>query len=281
MKGTAVITGAAQADGFDIAIGDIASGKDQLQVVEQEIVALGRKSVCVMADVAVEDEVRSMVEAVVEKIGGIDVMVANAGICKGAAFLDLKVDDWDFTFSINVRGVFLCYQYATKQMVAQGRGGRIIGACSLAGKQGNYDFPVTNRWLTLVALGAPKLASYSASKFAVRGLTQSAAHELGQHSITVNAYAPSVLESPMTEGFARLAGVDPKIIYDRQAAQTPVGRNGQLSDIAAVVSYLASKESSFITGELSENGCLQAKPRSNYFYQWGKIFRLNLSLVHP
>ncbi|KAJ6587371.1 NAD-binding protein [Mycena sp. CBHHK59/15] len=229
MKGTAVITGAAQA-----------SKKDQLQVVEQEIVALGRKSVCVMADVAVEDEVRSMVEAVVEKFGGIDVMVANAGICKGAAFLDLKVDDWDFTFSINVRGVFLCYQYAAKQMVAQGRGGRIIGACSLAGKQ-------------------------------VRGLTQSAAHELGQHGITVNAYAPSVLESPMTEGFARLAGVDPKIIYDRQAAQTPVGRNGQLSDIAAVVSYLASKESSFIT----------AKPRSNHFYQWGKIFRLNLSLVHP
>ncbi|KAJ6603263.1 hypothetical protein DFH09DRAFT_1257540 [Mycena vulgaris] len=230
-KGTAIVTGAAQGlgraialrlaeDGFDIALNDIPS---------KNIVHLGRRAGVFPADVAVEDEVRALIDAV---------MVANAGICKGGAFLDVSIDDWDRTFSINVRGVFLCYQYAARQMVAQGRGGRIIGACSLAGKQ-----------------GAPKLACYSSSKFAVRGLTQSAAQELGAHGITVNAYAPGIIESPMTDAFAHAAGIAPKIVYDRQAAKTPLGKNGQPEDVAAIVSYLASAESSFMTGQtISVNG---------------------------
>ncbi|KAJ6531629.1 hypothetical protein DFH09DRAFT_1409024 [Mycena vulgaris] len=225
-KGTAVVTGAAQGigreialrlarDGFDLALNDITAKRTELHGVEEEVVKLGRKAGLFIADVAAEDEVRAMLEAVVAKFGGIEVMVANAGICKGGAFLDVNVDDWDRTFSINVRGVFLCYQYAAKQMVAQGRGGRIIGACSLAGKQGK----------------AARFR-YSASKFAVRGLTGGSclASELGAHGITVNAYAP--------------------------AAQTPAGRNGKLSDVVGIVSFLASEEASFITGEsfISVNG---------------------------
>ncbi|KAJ7083456.1 NAD(P)-binding protein [Mycena epipterygia] len=248
-KGTVVVTGAAQgigreialrlaADGLDVALNDISAKTAELQGVQDEIVRLGRKAGVFPADVTVEDDVRSMIEAIVADFGGVDVMVANAGICKGGAFLDVSIDDFDRTLSVNVRGVFLCYQYAARQMVAQGRGGRIIGACSLAGKQ-----------------GAPKLSCYSASKFAVRGLTQATALELGPHGITVNAYAPGILESPMTDSFAHAAGIDPKVIYDRQAAKTPVGRNGQLSDVAAVVSYLASSSSSFITGQtISVNG---------------------------
>ncbi|KAJ7291918.1 NAD-binding protein [Mycena rebaudengoi] len=243
-KGTAVITGAAQgigreialrlaADGFDIALNDIASKGIQLKAVEEEIAALGRKAACFSADVAEDDEVMKMVDEIVARFGSIDVMVANAGICRGAPFLDVTVEDWDLIFQINVRGVFLCYQYAAKQMVLQGRGGRIIGASSLAGKQ-----------------GAPRLSTYSASKFAVRGLTQSAALELGVHGITVNAYAPGILESPLTVEIAQRAGVDPQVIYDRHVARTALGKIGQLTDVAALVSFLASAESSFITGEL-------------------------------
>ncbi|KAJ7679640.1 short chain oxidoreductase [Mycena rosella] len=234
-KGTAVVTGAAQgigraislrlaADGFDIALNDIAAKKDQLEGVRDEIVRLGRKSCLFIADVSVEDDVRAMFE-------GVDVMVANAGICKGSAFLAVprprtstRIDDWNRTFSINVPGTCLCYQYAARQMVAQGRGGRIIGACSLAGKQGR----------------APNLSCYCASKFAVRGLTQATATELGVHGITVNAYASGQ--------FLSIAGDASLTEYThaaQQAASTPVRKHGQPEDVAVVVSYLASEEASF------------------------------------
>ncbi|KAJ7458170.1 hypothetical protein FB451DRAFT_979798, partial [Mycena latifolia] len=163
--GTAVVTGTAQgigraiavrlaADGFDIAVNGIAVKSAELQGVQEEIERLGRKAGCFLADVTIEAEVRTMLDGIVVEFGDIDVMVANAGICMGSAFLDVSIDDWDRTMSVNVRGVFLCYQYAARQMVAQGRGGRIIGASSMAGKQ------VLNG------------SCYSASKFAVRGLTQ-------------------------------------------------------------------------------------------------------------
>ncbi|KAJ7808609.1 short chain oxidoreductase [Mycena olivaceomarginata] len=252
----AILVGAAQgigraialrlaADGFDIALNDIGAKSSELQGVEAEIAALGcgAKTGVFTADVAVEDEVRALLVAVVEKFGGIDVvgaassmhtlaangtfqMVANAGICKPGSFLDVNIDDWDRTFAVNVRGVFLWYQYAAKQMVAQGRGGRIIGACSLAGKQGENQ-------LTQAQRAHPKLSTYSASKFAVRGLTQAAATELGPHGITVNAYA---------------LGESLFLARDMQAAQTPVGKNGKPVDVAALVSFLASAESSFVTG---------------------------------
>ncbi|KAJ7456111.1 NAD-binding protein [Mycena latifolia] len=248
-KGTAVVTGAAQgigraialrlaADGFDVAVNDITGKSAELLGVQGEIERLGRKAGCFLADVTVEAEVRAMVDGIVTEFGGIDVMVANAGICTGSAFLDVSIDDWDRTMSVNVRGVFLCYQHAARQMVAQGRGGRIIGASSMAGKQGAANF-----------------SCYSASKFAVRGLTQATACELGGHGICVNAYAPGIVESPMTDSFAHKAGIAPQVIYDRQAAKTPLGKNCLLEDVAALVSYLASAEASFVTGQtISVNG---------------------------
>ncbi|KAJ7511179.1 hypothetical protein B0H11DRAFT_2386805 [Mycena galericulata] len=243
-KGIALVTGAAQGlgraialqlaeDGFDLALNDIASKEVQLDAVRAEVIKVGRRATIVPADVSVDAEVRDMVAATVAAFGGLDVMVANAGICKArGSLLDVNVDEWDKTFAINVRGVFLCYQYAAKQMVLQGRGGRIIGACSGAGKKGYAQMP-----------------DYSASKFAVRGLTQAAAQEFGKHGITVNTYAPGAVLTPMTEQFAPLAGMDLEAFWAVQAKQAATGVNPTPRDVARVVSFLASKHSGFITGQ--------------------------------
>ncbi|KAH7930784.1 NAD(P)-binding protein [Leucogyrophana mollusca] len=242
-KGTAIVTGAAQgigrsialrlaSDGFDVALNDLAAKKPQLDEVSQEIIEKGRRTVVVCADVSVEEDVKGMVDTVVQELGGVDVMVANAGIVKLGSVLQASVEDWENIFAINTRGVFLCYKYAALRMVEQGRGGRIIGASSMAGKRG-------------LRIGV----AYSASKFAVRGLTQSAALELGPHGITVNTYAPGAINTPMTIGVQVPSEIDPDESLKKLVAQASVGYIGQPEDIASVVSYLSSKEAHFITGQ--------------------------------
>jgi len=240
------VTGAAQgigraialrlaSDGFDVAINDIASKAAQLDRVKGEVIATGRRSAVFCGDVSVDSEVKDMVASVVAALGGLDVMVANAGICKArASLLDISPEEWDRTMAINVRGVFLCYQHAARQMILQGRGGRIIGAASSAGKQGNALVP-----------------DYCASKFAVRGLTQSAACEFGKHAITVNAYAPDAVITPMSEQFAPLANMSQEDFFAMQAKMAATGVNPTTNDIATLVSFLVSKEASFITGRSS------------------------------
>ncbi|KAF8182768.1 hypothetical protein K438DRAFT_1839751 [Mycena galopus ATCC 62051] len=173
-----------------------------------------------------------MVAVAVKAFGGLDVMVANAGICKArGSLLDIEFADWDNTFNINVRGTLLCCQHAARQMILQGRGGRIISACSGAGKQGMTMLP-----------------DYSSLKFAVHGLTQAAASEFGKHGITVNTYASGgfFLLQP---SFAPLAGLTPEAFFAAQAQQVAMGCNPTTQDIARLVSLLVSKESGFITGQ--------------------------------
>ncbi|KAF7341596.1 L-2,3-butanediol dehydrogenase [Mycena sanguinolenta] len=243
-KGTALVTGAAQgigraialqlaADGFDVGINDIPSKITLLEAVKAEVTGTGRRAAIFAADISVDADVRKMVADCVETFGGLDVMVANAAICKArGSLLDIDVAEWDHTFEINVRGTFLCYQHAARQMMAQGRGGRIIGACSGAGKQGYGMLP-----------------DYSASKFAVRGLTQAAAQEFGKHGITVNAYAPGSVVTAMTEQFPLLAGMNQEAFFEAQAQLAATKRNCTPEDIARMVSFLAAKESGFITGQ--------------------------------
>jgi len=244
----AVVTGASQGigkdislrlahDGFDLALNDLPSARENLEILKQEITSLGRKADIFVANVSVESEVANMISQIAEKMGGVDVMVANAGICITKNFTDITTNDWNRIFSINCAGVFLCYQFAAKQMIKQGRGGRIIGASSLAGQQGKAG-----------------LSAYSATKFAVRGLTQSVASELGPYGITVNAYAPGAIETTMLQSIGESRGSVEKT-YDVFKNDTPVGRLGTPKDVSAVVSFLASEEASFITGQsLSVNG---------------------------
>ncbi|KAG1745705.1 hypothetical protein EDB19DRAFT_459201 [Suillus lakei] len=249
----ALITGSAQGigrgialrlarDGFNVALNDLPHKDAKLELVAAEIESLGRQVCVVPADVTVNKQVKEMVYDAVKKLGGLDVMVANAGVATIASLVSSTVESWDHTLSVNARGPYLCYKYAAMQMIEQGHGGRIIGASSVLGK-----------------MAFPYHSAYAASKFAIRGLTQTAALELGQYGITVNTYAPGAIQTPMNEDKMDESGNSDytKLIDDPCSRKwimsvlenVPIKHVGQPEDIASIVSYLASKEAHFITGQ--------------------------------
>ncbi|KAH9952006.1 NAD-binding protein [Amylocystis lapponica] len=244
----ALVTGAGQGigraislrltrDGYDIALADISLNRPALANVAQEIrEQYGCRCIEVSADVSNEDDVREMVDRVVRELSGLDVLVANAGVALLEPFVDSKLDTWHKTFAVNVHGVMLCYKYAARAMIKQGRGGRIIGASSIAGKRGD-----------------PNSAAYCASKFAVRGLSQSAALELAPHGINVNCYAPGAIHTSLLdrvdETYRQANGGEPGDYIKNRAAGIPLGRVGLPDDVAGVVSWLAGEDSKFVTGQ--------------------------------
>ncbi|KAJ7917126.1 hypothetical protein B0H13DRAFT_1995928 [Mycena leptocephala] len=243
-KGTALVTGAAQGigkaialrladDGFDVAVNDISTKTEILGAVSEEILSKGRATSIHIADVSVEDEVSQMVEAVVAAHRSLDVMIANAGVAVWTSMAKTTAQDWDRVLGTNARGVFLCYKHAALQMITQGRGGRIIGASSVDGKQGTDFDP-----------------AYSASKFAIRGLRQPAPLELGAHGITVNAYAPGAIDTDMLKAGA-VGDTTYADIVTQYSAASPLRCIGAPADVASLVSLLASPEAQFITGARS------------------------------
>jgi meso-butanediol dehydrogenase / (S,S)-butanediol dehydrogenase / diacetyl reductase len=168
--------------------------------------------------------------------GGLDVMVANAGVTLIAKFIDTTDEIFERTLDINLKGVFYSYQAAAKQMIAQGRGGRLIGACSISGHKGGD-------WVS----------AYCASKFGVRGLTQSIALELAEHGITANMYSPGMVDTPMWDEIDRLVTEregKPRGSQIRKVMPAiPMGRFAKPVDIANVVSFLASEDSAYMTGQ--------------------------------
>ncbi|CAF2867537.1 unnamed protein product [Rotaria sp. Silwood2] len=149
--------------------------------------------------------------------------------------MDTSVDDWDKIFA-NMRGVFLCYKEAAKIMITQGRGGKIIGACSNAGYKPH-----------------PMISHYSATKWGVRGLTQAAALEWAPYNITVNAYCPGITKTSLFDRFneelAEFQGKSKEHLMEDLLKTVPLGRVGYPDDIANLVSFLASKNSDYITGQ--------------------------------
>ncbi|MBA2691604.1 MAG: acetoin reductase [Rubrobacter sp.] len=246
----ALVTGAARGigrsialrladDGLDVAVNDLESMKGELDAVAEDISAKGVKSAAVVADVSDKGEVDGMVETVAGELGKLDVMVANAGIAQVKAILDVSPEDLDRMLAVNVRGVVLCCQAAARQMIEQGSGGKIIGAASIAAHK-----------------GFGLLGHYSASKFAVRGLTQAAAQEWAEHGITVNAYCPGIVDTAMweliDEGIGDLQGGTAKkgeIMNQFVESLVALGRVQTPEDVASFVSYLASKDSDYMTGQ--------------------------------
>lgn len=224
------------ADGLDVAVNDIEANTDQLKGVADEIAATGRQATTVVADVSDPAAVQSMVDQVAAELGQLNVMVANAGIANVKPLLESTPEEFDHLMSINLRGVYLCYTAAAKQMIKQGDGGKIIGAASIVAYR---PFPL--------------LGPYSASKWAVRGLTQAAAMEWAQHGITVNAYCPGIVGTAMwdyiDEKLAENEGLRKGAAIEKYSELIHLGRVSVPEDVASFVSYLASPDSDYMTGQ--------------------------------
>ena len=223
------------ADGLGVSVADLPSAQDQVDALVAELG--GPEAVLGLAlDVTDAESVAAAVAAHVGHFGGLDVMVANAGIAVTAPLLEITGEQWQQTMDVNVRGVFHCYQSAARQMIRQGRGGRLIGAASVAAHRGG-------KWQS----------AYSASKFAVRGMSQSIAQELAEHQITVNVYSPGVVHTPMWEGIdsemTRRRGTQRGTEMAGMVAGIPLGRLETPHDVAGVVSFLASPDAGYITGQ--------------------------------
>lgn len=223
-------------DGHDLVVNDVAQNADMLEATAEELRATGRTVTTALADVSDAGQVKEMVAKAVADQGRLDVMVANAGIARVTSLLETSVEEWDQVMAVNMRGVFLCYTEAARQMIAQGGGGKIIGAASI----------VAYRPFAL-------LSPYSASKWGVRGLTQGAAMEWAKHGITVNAYCPGIVGTDMwnliDQKLAAEEGLERGEALKKYSGSIHLGRVSVPEDVAKLVSYLASPDSDYMTGQ--------------------------------
>ncbi|MBU4360480.1 SDR family oxidoreductase [Patescibacteria group bacterium] len=214
--------------GAKVAVTDI--DLNDCQKVVKEIEKQGGKALALKLDVTKKEEVDAVVKETVEKFGGLDILVNNAGIAEFKPFLEITEQEWDKTLDINLKGQFLCAQAVAKQMKKQG-GGVIVNIASVAmGQQG---------------IGFPNIAHYCASKGGIAALTEALAVELAQFNIRVNCVAPGLIETPMIETVKS----DPKT-FEAMLAQLPLHRAGKPEEVSELVAFLASGNSSYMTGSV-------------------------------
>ena len=222
------------ADGFEVAIADMNLGT--ATAVAGKLGGKDGGAITVPVDVADRDSVFAAVERAMTELGGFDVMVNNAGIAPTSPIEEITRGSIEKIFSINFHGVVWGVQAAVKAFRQLGHGGKIISAVSQAGHVGN-----------------PGIALYSATKFAVRGFTQSAARDLAKYGITVNTYAPGIVKTPLMEGVARKVAQDANKPEEWGWQQFTSGialeRLSEPADVAGVVAFLAGPDSDYITGQ--------------------------------
>jgi meso-butanediol dehydrogenase/(S,S)-butanediol dehydrogenase/diacetyl reductase len=207
-----------------------------MQTVADEVKKIGRKATIFKADVTQRDEVHAAVDHAEKQLGGFDVIVNNAGIAQVQPLADVTPEQLDKILKVNVQGVLWGIQAAAKKFKQRGQKGKIISASSIAG----HD-------------GFAMLGVYSATKFAVRALTQAAAKEFAADGITVNAYCPGIVGTDMwieiDRRFAELTGAPVGATYKKYVEGIALGRAQTPEDVAAFVSFLAGPDSDYMTGQ--------------------------------
>jgi 3-oxoacyl-[acyl-carrier protein] reductase len=231
----ALVTGASRGLGKAIALKLAAEGArvtvnymnsaDKAEEVVKEIISRGGSAASMRADITSLPEVEKMVDSLYERFGRIDILVNNAGVTRDELLLSMTPEDWDMVIKTNLGGLFNCTKAVAKYMMVQ-KSGRIINISSVAGERGGRG-----------------QSNYAASKGGINAFTRSVAMELAPKKITVNAVAPGVVETEMSSTVIRRAK---DIILDAVALK----RLGQPEEIANVVAFLASDDSSYITGEV-------------------------------
>jgi sorbitol-6-phosphate 2-dehydrogenase len=244
---SAIVTGAAQGlgealarrlamEGCDVLLADVNEDKarDAADAIERDT---GRRTGAFQANVADEADAAGMVDAAVRAFGKLDLLVANAGILRAHDITEFPAAEWRSVIDINLTGYFLCAQAAARAMIPNKSGG-IIQINSKSGKKGSF-----------------RNSAYAASKFGGIGLTQSIALDLAPHGIRVNAVCPGNLldgtlwQQSLYDQYAKTQGLTPEQVRAKYESQVPLGRGTTYEDVANVVVFLASDQSSYMTGQ--------------------------------
>ncbi len=239
---TALITGAARGigaafaeayvrEGASVAIGDI-----DIARARETADRIGDAAFAVEMDVTRQDSIDASVAAVIARTGALDILINNAALFTAAPIVEIAREDYERVFNINVAGTLFTMQAATKQMIAQGKGGKIINMASQAGRRGE-----------------PLVAVYCATKAAVISLTQSAGLNLIPHGINVNAISPGVVDGEHWDGvdafFAKYEGKAPGQKKKEVGESVPYGRMGTAEDLTGMAVFLASAEADYIVAQ--------------------------------
>ncbi|MDI6827121.1 MAG: 3-oxoacyl-[acyl-carrier-protein] reductase [Armatimonadota bacterium] len=210
-------------EGADIVIADYVF--EAAEAVAEEVRSFGRRAVAVRANVANPADAEAIVQKALDEFGKVDILVNNAGITRDALILKMSEEDWDLVIDTNLKGTFNCTKAVIRPMLKQ-RSGKIVNVASVMGIIGNVG-----------------QANYSASKAGIIGLTKTTARELGSRGINVNAVAPGFIQTAMTEEL-------PENIKENISKQIPLQRLGTPDDVAGLIVFLCSEDSSYITGQV-------------------------------
>jgi NAD(P)-dependent dehydrogenase (short-subunit alcohol dehydrogenase family) len=238
----AIVTGGARGIGAAI-VRALARAGVRVAVTDVDLAAaksladeIGGGATAFQIDVRDRGSTETVLAEAIAALGGLDILAANAGVSTMRPAVDITDEEWDHNFDVNARGIFLTNQVACRYFLAEKRKGVIVNTASLAGK-----------------VGAPLLAHYSASKFAVLGWTQALAREMAPHGIRVNAVCPGFVRTSMQEREviweSELRGMTPEAVRAEYVSLTPMGRIEEPEDVADVVLFLASDASRFMTGQ--------------------------------